>query len=164
MLCFNTRFQNNEALVRWEETPLEVKAAVDFVRGQPGITKVILFGHSGGGPLMTFYQAVAEKGDAYCQASTKLVKCDNDLKGVRPADAIVLADPHPGNPVLTMRSLNPSVKVEAGRRVIDSALDPFDGKNGYNPNGPSHYSKDFEDRYFAAQASRAYLHLQGFEK
>src|SRR5882672_8249291 len=27
-LCFNTRFQNNEALVRWEKTPLDVKAAI----------------------------------------------------------------------------------------------------------------------------------------
>ena len=53
-LCFNTRFQNNESQVRWEETPLDVKAAVEFVRRQPGITKVILFGHSGGGPLMSF--------------------------------------------------------------------------------------------------------------
>jgi hypothetical protein len=61
-LCFNTRFENNEASVRWEETPLDVKAAVDFARAQPGITRVILFGHSGGGPLMSFYQAVAEKG------------------------------------------------------------------------------------------------------
>src|SRR5262245_9977767 len=49
-LCFNTRFQNNESQVRWEETSLDVKAAVEFVRRQPGITKVILFGHSGGGP------------------------------------------------------------------------------------------------------------------
>src|SRR2546422_7734262 len=61
-LCFNTRFQNNESQVRWEETPLDVKAAVEFVRRQPGITKVVLFGHSGGGPLMSFYQAVAENG------------------------------------------------------------------------------------------------------
>src|SRR5579862_111885 len=29
VLCFNTRFQNNEAAVRWEETALDVKAAVD---------------------------------------------------------------------------------------------------------------------------------------
>ena len=50
VICFNTRFQNNESQVRWEETPLDVKAAVDFARRQSGITKVILFGHSGGGP------------------------------------------------------------------------------------------------------------------
>src|SRR6266704_6185823 len=32
VLCFNTRFINNEAAVRWEETPLDVKAAVEFAR------------------------------------------------------------------------------------------------------------------------------------
>jgi hypothetical protein len=153
-LCFNTRFQNNEAAVRWEETPLDVKAAVDFARTQPGITKVILFGHSGGGPLMSFYQVVAEKGPAYCQAPNKLVKCGGDLNGLAPADAIVFADAHAGNPVQTLRSLNPSVKIEGGRRLVDSTLDPFDPKNGYQPNGPSNYSKAFEDRYFAAQARR----------
>src|SRR5437879_3756292 len=153
-LCFNTRFQNNEALVRWEETPLDVKAAVDFARRQPGITKVILFGHSGGGPLMSFYQAVAEKGPAYCQAANKLVKCGDDLQSLQPADAIVFADAHSGNPVQSLRSLNPSVTVEGGKRHVDPALDPFDPKNGYNPSGPSHYSEEFQQRYFAAQAIR----------
>jgi hypothetical protein len=153
-LCFNTRFQNNEASVRWEETPLDVKAAVDFARSQPGITKVILFGHSGGGPLMSFYQAVAEKGPAYCQAPNKLVNCGSNLNGLKPADAIVFADAHAGNPVQTLHNLNPSVTIEGGKRLVDPALDPFDPKNGFNPRGTSHYSKEFRDRYFAAQAKR----------
>jgi hypothetical protein len=153
-LCFNTRFQNNEASVRWEEIPLDVKSAVDFARSQPGITRVILFGHSGGGPLMSFYQAVAQKGQAYCQAPDKLVKCGSDLNGLKPADGIVFADAHAGNPVQSLRSLNPSVTIQGGRRLVDPALDPFDPKNGYNPNGSSHYSKEFQGRYFAAQATR----------
>jgi len=37
---------------------------------------------------------------------------------------------------------------------FDPALDPFDPKNGYNPNGLSHYSPDFQRRYFAAQSKR----------
>ena len=153
-LCFNTRFQNNETQVRWEETPLDVKAAVEYIRRQPGITKVVLFGHSGGGPLMSFYQAVAENGPAYCQKPERLVKCGSDLGGLPRADAIVFADAHAGNPVQTLRSMNPSVTIEGGKRHIDAALDPFDEKNGFNPKGPSHYSKTFQDRYFAAQASR----------
>jgi hypothetical protein len=153
-VCFNTRFQNNEAQVRWEETALDVKAAVEFARRQPGISKVILFGHSGGGPLMSFYQAVAEKGPAYCQGRNKLVQCGDDLRGLPPADGIVFADAHPGNPVQALRSLNPSVRIEDGKRYVDAALDPFDEKNGYNPNGASHYSKTFQERYFAAQAQR----------
>src|SRR5215470_17080356 len=118
-LCFNTRFQNNESQVHWEETPLDVKAAVEFVRRQPGIMKVILFGHSGGGPLMSFYQAVAENGPAYCQKAERLVKCNDDLRGLPPADAIVFADAHAGNPVQTLRSLNPAVRIDGARRHVD---------------------------------------------
>jgi hypothetical protein len=153
-LCFNTRFQNNETQVRWEETPLDVKAAVEFVRRQPAITKVILFGHSGGGPLMSLYQAVAENGPAYCQQPERLVKCGDDVRGLPRADAIVFADAHAGNPVQTLRSLNPSVRVDGAKRTVDPALDPFDEKNGFNAKGSSHYSKTFQDRYFAAQAAR----------
>jgi hypothetical protein len=152
-LCANTRFQNNEAQVRWEETPLDVKAAVDFVKKQPGITKVVLLGHSGGGPLMSFYQAVAEKGVAYCQAPTKLVRCGNDLSGLQGADGIVFADAHAGNPVQALRDLNPSIVMENGKLRVIQEIDPFDPKNGYNPNGPSHYSKEFQDRYFKAQSA-----------
>ena len=33
-------------------------------------------------------------------------------------------------------------------------LDPFDPKNGYNPNGSSTYSASFKAKYFAAQSER----------
>ena len=46
MLCMNTRYENNEALVDFEKLPLDVKAGVEFLRRQPGITKVVLFAHS----------------------------------------------------------------------------------------------------------------------
>lgn len=153
-LCMNTRFQNNEAQVRWEQTPLDVRAGVEYLRRLPGITRVVLLGHSGGGPLMSFYQAVAEKGAAYCQGANRLVRCGDDLNGLPRADAIVFADAHPGNPVQALRSLNPSVVAEGGRLRVIPELDPFDPKNGYNPGGRSHYSQAFQDRYFKAQAAR----------
>jgi hypothetical protein len=159
-LCMNTRFQNNEAQVRWEQTPLDVKAGVEFLRRQPGITRVVLFAHSGGGPLMSFYQAVAEKGPAYCQGPSKLVSCGDDLRGLPPADAIVFADAHAGNPVQTLRALNPSVVVDAGKLKVIAELDPFNPNNGYDPNGPSHYPQAFQDRYFKAQADRMNEKLQ----
>ena len=154
VLCFNTRFENNEAQVRWETEALDVKAAFDAARAQPGITKVILFGHSGGSPLMTLYQAVAENGNRYCQAPERIVKCGDNLKGFVPADGLVLADAHPGNPIQVMRSLNPSVVMEDGKIRVIPELDPFDPRNGYNPEGPSHYSDAFKTRYYAAQAER----------
>src|SRR5437016_3164808 len=63
----NSRFKNNEASVNWELIALDVRAGVRFLRSQPGITTVILIGHSGGGPTTSYYQAVAENGPAYCQ-------------------------------------------------------------------------------------------------
>src|SRR5687768_2351694 len=153
-LCMNTRFQNNEVQVRWEQTPLDVKAGVEYLRRQPGVTRVVLFGHSGGGPLMSFYQAVSERGPAYCRGTTKLVPCGDDLQGLPGADAIVFADAHPGNPVQVLRALNPSVVSEGGRLRIIPELDPFDPRNGYSSSGRSQYSKAFQDRYYRAQAER----------
>jgi hypothetical protein len=156
MLCVNTRFTNNEELVHFEEMALDVKAAVQFLRKQPGITKVLLFGHSGGGPTVSFYQAVAENGIAYCTNPKRLTKCDATLANLPPADGIVFADSHPGNPVNVLRGINPAVLNEKDPPDpgFNAALDPFDPKNGYNPNGVSHYSADFQKRYFAAQSKR----------
>ena len=74
MLCMNSRFENNEPAVDFEQLPLDVKQGVQFLRKQPGISKVVLFAHSGGGPIMALYQAVAEKGTAYCKGENKLTQ------------------------------------------------------------------------------------------
>src|SRR5919109_1348239 len=60
VLCANPSSDNNEALVDWENMPLDVQRGVNFLKSQPGITKVILWAHSGGGPLITLYQPVAQ--------------------------------------------------------------------------------------------------------
>ncbi len=156
VLCMNSRYIGNEETVRFETMALDVKTGVQFLRAQPGITKVILFGHSGGGPTMSFYQAVAENGPGYCNKPTKLVRCTDELAGMPRADGIIFADSHPGNPVNVLRGLNPSVLSEADppSKDVNPDLDPFNPKNGFNPNGPSHYSADFQKRYYAAQAVR----------
>jgi pimeloyl-ACP methyl ester carboxylesterase len=156
LLCMTTRYENNESMVDYEKLPLDVKAGVEFLRKQPGITKVLLFGHSGGGPLMSLYQAVAENGPAYCKGPNKLTECGDDLAGLPPADGIIFADPNPGNSVNTLRRINPAAANEHNPPdappVAD--VDMFDPKNGFNPNGASHYSEEFENRYYKAQADR----------
>ena len=154
VLCMNPRSDNNEALVRFETIPLDVKAGVEFLRRQPGITKVILWGWSGGGATMTFYESVAENGPSVCQGPRKLVQCGNELAGLSPADGLILVDAHPGNPVNALRSLNPAVTNESRPDQLDPGLDPFNPTNGYRPNGPSAYSDEFKKRYFKAQADR----------
>ncbi len=88
---------------------------------------------------MSFYQAVAEKGPAYCQGPGKLVECGNNLAGLPRADGIIFRDAHPGNPVNSLRSLNPAVVNDADPSQINAELDPFSPENGYNPNGPSRF-------------------------
>lgn len=154
VLCMNPRSDNNEALVRWETIPLDVKAGVEFLKKQPGITKIILWGFSGGGPTMTFYQNVAENGVSVCQGAKKLVPCGDDLTGLPKADGLILVDAHPGNPVNAIRSINPAVVDESRPDLLNPDLDPFNPKNGYNPKGSSSYSDEFKKKYFRAQAER----------
>lgn len=159
-LGMNTRCDNNEALCApWENNALDVKQGVEYLRKLPGITKVVLLGHSGGGPTMSFYQAVAQAGIAFCQQPEKLMKCPDALAGLPAADALILWDAHPGNGIGVMRSLNPSIINDAeiiGQNAdpkIDPALDPFNPANGYDPDG-STYPEAFKEKYFIAQAAR----------
>lgn len=156
MLCMNTRYENNEPAVDFEKLPLDVKAGVEYLRKQGGVSKVVLFAHSGGGPLMSLYQAVAENGLGYCRGRNKITECENDLAGLPPADGIVFADAHPGNAVNLLRGINPAFVSEANppeKRFI-SELDMLDPRNGFNPTGPSNYSAEFQTRYTRAQSER----------
>lgn len=154
VLCMNSRFVNNESSVEWELIPLDVAQGVNYLRNVQRMTKIVLFGNSGGGVTMSFYQAVAENGTSVCQGPTKLMQCGNNLAGLTPADGLILVDGHSGNPIMRLRSLNPSILDEANPARRNPALDPFDPKNGYNANGASKYSEDFERKYFEAQAER----------
>jgi hypothetical protein len=164
VLCMNTRFDNNEAQVIFEQMALDVRAGINFLKLNqsgltPGITKVLLWGYSGGGPTMSFYQAVAEAGVGFCQDSQKLTQCDSSgptsLVGLPPADGIVFVDAHPGNPIIGMlRSNNPAVHNENHPENLRPRLNPYDPANGYNPNGLSTYSDAFKKRYFEGQSDR----------
>jgi hypothetical protein len=148
VLCMNPRSDNNEAAVRFETIPLDVRAGVQFLKSQPGISRIILWGFSGGGATMTLYQSVAETGTSVCQGPSKLVQCGNELTGLTPADGLILVDAHPGNPVNALRSLNGAVTDENRPDRLDPTLNPFNPANGYNPKGPSSYSAEFKKRYF----------------
>ncbi len=157
VLCTTGLIAAETALSRsgWETVALNVKNAVLFLRKQPGIDKVVLYGHSGGGAVASFYQAVAENGIAFCQDPKKLSKCDDNLANLPPADAVLFPDAHPGFGVMDLRDSNPSVVLDGNPRKlrIVAELDPFNPANGYDPKG-SHYSQEFQQRYAKAQAER----------
>jgi pimeloyl-ACP methyl ester carboxylesterase len=153
VLCVAGRSDNNEALDTWNDLPLDAALGMHYLREQMKLPKVLLFAHSGGGPLLSFYQAVAENGPSICQGAEKLSPCGPELANLPRADGMIFFDAHPGTAINLLRSLDPSIIDEDPART-DSALDPFNTANGFNPKGESRYSDDFKRRYFKGQADR----------
>jgi len=158
-LGIRTRFGNSEAAVNWELIALDIRSAVRFLRSQPGITRVVLIGHSGGGPSTSYYQALSENGPSYCQGANKLTECsfsESDFQPSDRADGMVFVEAHLSNGINRLRALNASVVNEAQPfgPARNKTLDPFDPKHGYNPNGDSVFSQHFVDTYSRGESRR----------
>lgn len=155
VLAMNTRFENNEPNVMFDQIALDISAGMNHLRRQPGITKVVLFGHSGGAATMSFYQALAEKGADAATGPTRVVPGEaRTFARVAPADGLILVDPHPGVSVNLLRALDPRITDEGAPNQLDASLDPLNPAHGYNPNGPTKYHADFVERYHRAQSAR----------
>ena len=73
-----------------EEFLPAVAAAVRYARTVPGVEKVVFATHSGGGPVLTFYEEIAEKGPAACQEPSRLNPCrGNNLAGLPKVDGLL---------------------------------------------------------------------------
>ncbi len=158
MLCANGRFLNQQGSVIWDDLMLDMKTAVAYLRKQPDIKKVFLFGHSGGGALMSYYQNVAENGVKVCQDARRILLCSNDLADLPKADGVILIDPIPGLAFSTLTQTDGAVTSEdqfgeIAASKIDASVDMFAPANGYDAKKPS-YSADFVKRFYAAQGSR----------
>jgi hypothetical protein len=163
VLGMNPRCDNNEAACApWENNALDVKSGVNYLRTKvPGITKVVLLGHSGGGPTMAFYEAVAENGVNICNTPNKLMACPSTLAGLPKADGIILMDAHPGNGINAVRSISANVlddvitlNIFTAPPITTPLLDPFNPANGWQPGTATHYSDSFKNKYFKAQSVR----------
>jgi pimeloyl-ACP methyl ester carboxylesterase len=121
-----------------------------------GITKTIVIGHSMAGPMMAFYQNIAENGAATCQRPERLIPCDTtNLSNLPKADGVILLDSHLGDAVATMTYIDPAVVNESQPAVRNPRLDMFDPRNGFDPNtGVAQYGDDFIEAFLARQSER----------
>jgi len=145
------------ANVSLSKSPMDMKIQdvggyVDYLKGLPGIERVIILGHSGGATLMSCYQAVAENGAAVFQDDGRIYKMP-DIKPLTPADGVMLLDTNWGNGVMSILSVDPMITDEHSTRNMNPEYDLFDPANGYAPQG-AHYSKDFVRKYNKAQEER----------
>jgi pimeloyl-ACP methyl ester carboxylesterase len=145
----------NDLRLEHESALLEVAAGIRYLRNK-GFEKVVLTGMSGGASLFSFYlqqaNLPAEQRVARTPAGkpTKLQQVELPLP-----DGVVFISPHPGQGILLMNSLDPSVVDENDPMKTDESLNPFSPANGFKrPPESSNYSEEFVSRYRAAQYER----------
>lgn len=121
-----------------------------------GFETIVLLGNSGGAGLLAFYN------------QQSLLAADQRIRrtpGGRPtkleqarmpaADGMVFVSPHPGQGILLMNAIDPSVTDESDPFSCDAALDPFSASNGFRrPPESSSYAPEFVERYRRAQRKR----------
>lgn len=148
-----SRAAGNDLRLEHELAVLDVDAGTAFLRDQ-GYEQIVLVGNSGGGGLYAYYTEQANLAPEDRETRTpggRPVKLA-EAPMVRP-DLLVFVAPHPGQGLLLMNSLDPSVLDEADPLSLDPSLFPFSKSNGYAADG-AHYDADFVARYRAAQKQR----------
>ena len=135
-----------------EDKMLDIKTGINYLRGMENIKQIYLLGHSGGGTLVSAYQAVAENGiDAYQDI---IMPLSDDVADLPAADGLILMDSNWGNAAMTLFSLDPCVVQEDNGMIRDTALDPYDPANGYMSDGTTRYTESFKSAYELAQVER----------
>jgi hypothetical protein len=146
VLCANNSVGNASNKDGIDRKLLDVKLGVAYLRKYPGVQKIILLGHSGGGMLMSSYQNIAENGLKACQGPEKIIPCSNSLAEMPAADGVMLLDTHFGDAVVNeLFSWTPSA---ANGGEVNPELDPYNARNGYDREG-SKYSDAFLRKYQA---------------
>jgi pimeloyl-ACP methyl ester carboxylesterase len=146
-LGFTTRYTSREADLILEHTILDTAAGIKLLRDR-GVEHIVCIGNSGGGEIVTVYQAEAEH--ATITQTPLGTPPDLTKAHLPPVDGLIILNAHRGRAHSLTRSLDPSVGGENGN-------DPFDYNpdlDMYNPkNGPP-YSAEFQERYHAGQIER----------
>jgi pimeloyl-ACP methyl ester carboxylesterase len=153
VLAQNSTMSSNDILDT-DKLLLEVSKGVNQLKKVPGVTRVVLLGHSGGGPTMAAYQFIAENGVAACQGPEKIVPCPDSLAGLPAADGLILLDSSLGFGAITLTSLDPAVTDESRATQLDPKLDLYNPANGFHPPTGATYSDAFVRAYATGQARR----------
>ncbi len=147
VLCAASRYARNDTALTYEAVLRDVGAWVRHARDHWGYDKVVLGGWSGGGSLMLYYQAQAERPTVTHTPAGD--PADMAAAGLIPADALTFQAAHVSRAELLRDCIDPSVRDEANPEDRDPALDL------YGPAAPpAPYPADWLAAYRAAQQAR----------
>jgi pimeloyl-ACP methyl ester carboxylesterase len=149
------RYLNNDTNCIHERLMFDIAAAVKFLRGE-GYASVVSFGNSGGGSLLAMYQSQAETAPPARLTDTPAGDpCDLNEADLPPFDGAIIIGAHLGEGLFMMEQIDPSVVDENNPALTDNSLDMYNPANGYRgPEQAASYSKEFVQRYRAAQRDR----------
>lgn len=147
-----SRAVGSDLRLEHEITLLDVAAGLSFLKERFG--RIVLIGNSGGASLYGFYNQQSLLAPAARIERTPGGRATGLRELAMPqADGIVLVSPHPGQGVVLMNCIDPSVTDEQDPLGIDPDLDFLDAGNGYDPGG-AHYAAPFVARFREAQRAR----------
>jgi pimeloyl-ACP methyl ester carboxylesterase len=153
---FNTRYLNNDSTMLHENLLLDLAAGIRFLREEEGFEKILMLGNSGGGSLFSYYdsQARTPKGQRIA-APPGGGPPDLNQHELPTADGFIVLAAHPGQGMVLMSCLDAAVVDENDPLASDPELDMYDERNGFRtPPAESRYSKEFLEKYRAAQRAR----------
>ncbi|KAJ5768531.1 hypothetical protein N7533_001114 [Penicillium manginii] len=154
-LCLNNA-QSKTGLMNdldFETMMTDVAVGVNYLNNLPGIDKVVLWGHSGGGAMMAAYQNVAENGASACNGTEKIYPCSAAVDNLPAADGVLLIDANFGLSTMTLLSVNPAIENESTGTKINNTLNLYSPQNGWTENG-ANYTSEFAHRFLDGVASR----------
>lgn len=150
-----SRSVGNDMRLEHEVALFDVAAGVNFLR-DAGFKRIVLLGNSGGASLYSLYvqqSALDPSGRLERTPGGRPTKF-SDLT-MPHADGVIFVAPHPGQGMLLMGCIDPSVADEWDPLSVNSTLDALDSRNGFAaPPLSSKYSPEFLDRYRAGQRER----------
>lgn len=162
-LCADSVFTGrDDDYYGYEQHVSGTRAGINYLRSigttatLSAISKVVIFGHSMGAPMMAFYQSVAENGAAIaCQGPERIIPCvDTNLQNLPKADGVILFDAHLGDGLATFTYVDPAIHNNACE-PRNPKVDMFTSANGYDAAADSAtYSSQFKKTYTTHQAIR----------
>jgi alpha-beta hydrolase superfamily lysophospholipase len=150
------RYVKDDQNLMMEEVMLDMAAAIKYLKEERGFKRVVMLGHSGGGSTVCFYQSQAETPPPGRVKQTPAGDPPNlNEYDLPPVDGLILSASHWGRGWSVLHRLDPSVTDESDPLSVDPTLDMYNPANGFKlPPEPSKYSREFLDRYAAAQEAR----------
>ena len=160
LLRINNRGVNTGAYpVVVEDIALDIAAGITELRTR-GFEKIVLFGHSAGSPLLSYYANLAENGNSIFHHPELVYQhagffsSDGAERRVPRVDGLLIQGITMGLPSDLPR-IDPSVIDEDRPDQIDPSLDMYSPDNGWDPATRSAtYQPDFIERYYQGQSAR----------